>query len=109
MGVTALGLPRDQILFAAYAGWDAAGAKSFGYPTFWINRQNQSGEELGVRPDATGEDLNDLVAFVIGRGTVRSETRIPFPHSFPEKKAEPIFQSRNSALPYRRDKSQPPE
>ena len=32
LGVDALGLPRDQIVFAAFAGWDAAGAKRFGYP-----------------------------------------------------------------------------
>src|SRR5580693_8325813 len=30
MGVDAFGLRPDQILFAAFAGWDAAGAKSFG-------------------------------------------------------------------------------
>jgi 2-haloacid dehalogenase len=34
LGVETLGLPRDQIVFAAFAGWDAAGAKRFGYPTF---------------------------------------------------------------------------
>jgi 2-haloacid dehalogenase len=65
MGLDAFGLKPDQILFAAFAGWDAAGAKSFGYPTFWVNRQNQPGEELGVTPDANGGNLNDLVAFVI--------------------------------------------
>jgi len=65
MGLDAFGLKPDQILFAAFAGWDAAGAKSFGYPTFWVNRQNQPGEELGVTLDAIGENLNDLVSFVI--------------------------------------------
>lgn len=64
MGLDAFGLKPDQILFAAFAGWDAAGAKSFGYPTFWVNRQNQPAEELGVTLDATGGNLNDLVAFL---------------------------------------------
>ena len=64
MGVDAFGLKRNQILFAAFAGWDAAGAKSFGYPTFWVNRQKQPGEELGVTLDANGGSLHDLVAFV---------------------------------------------
>jgi hypothetical protein len=32
--------PRSSPL----AGWDAAGAKSFGYPTFWVSRQNQPSE-----------------------------------------------------------------
>jgi len=66
MGLDAFGLKPHQILFAAFAGWDAAGAKSFGYPTFWVNRQNQPAEELGVDPDASGGNLNDLVAFVAG-------------------------------------------
>ena len=56
--------PRDQIVFAAFAGWDAAGAKRFGYPTFWVNRMQAPPEELGVRPDASGTSLADLIAFV---------------------------------------------
>ena len=65
MGLDAFGFKPDQILFAAFAGWDAVGAKSFGYPTFWVNRQNQPSEELGVTLHANGRNLNDLVAFVI--------------------------------------------
>jgi hypothetical protein len=61
----AFGLRPEQILFAAFAGWDAAGAKSFGYPTFWVNRQNQPAEQLGVASDATGGNLNDLAAFLV--------------------------------------------
>jgi 2-haloacid dehalogenase len=64
MGVDAFRLRRGEILFAAFAGWDAAGAKAFGYPTFWVNRQNQPAEELGVTPDATGSTLMDLVRYV---------------------------------------------
>ena len=64
MGLDAFDLKPDQILFAAFAGWDVAGARSFGYPTFWVNRQNQPAEELGVTPDAIGRNLNDLVAFL---------------------------------------------
>jgi 2-haloacid dehalogenase len=65
MALDAFGLKREEILFAAFAGWDAAGAKSFGYPTFWVNRQNQPAEELGVTPDAGGTTLDDLVSFVL--------------------------------------------
>jgi 2-haloacid dehalogenase len=65
MGLDAFGLKASQVLFAAFAGWDAAGAKSFGYPTFWVNRQSQPAEELGVAPDADGKNLNDLVAFLV--------------------------------------------
>jgi 2-haloacid dehalogenase len=64
MGIDALGLKREEILFAPFAGWDAAGAKWFGYPTFWVNRANSPVEELGVAPDGTGRDLTELLAFV---------------------------------------------
>lgn len=64
MGIDVLALKPEEIGFAAFAGWDAAGAKAFGYPTFWVNRQNQPVEELGVAADASGATLNDLVEFV---------------------------------------------
>jgi 2-haloacid dehalogenase len=48
----------------AFAGWDAVGAKSFGYPTFWVNRLGLPPEELGVQPDAIGANLTDLLTFV---------------------------------------------
>jgi 2-haloacid dehalogenase len=64
MAIHAFKLQREEILFAAFAGWDAAGAKWFGYPTFWVNRLNLPVEELGVTPDAMGRDLTALVNFV---------------------------------------------
>ena len=64
LGVDALKLSRDEILFAPFAGWDAAGAKAFGYPTFWVDRMGFPPEELGASPDATGANLNDLLDFV---------------------------------------------
>ncbi|TWC00808.1 2-haloacid dehalogenase [Bradyrhizobium macuxiense] len=63
MGVDAFALRKEEIVFAAFAGWDVAGAKWFGYPTFWINRAHATVEELGVVPDGIGSGLNDLVAF----------------------------------------------
>ena len=59
-----LKLKKSEIGFVAFAGWDAFGAKAFGYPTYWINRQNQVKEELGVTPDWTGNNLNDLVHYL---------------------------------------------
>lgn len=64
MAIEAFGLTKEEFLFAAFAGWDAAGAKSFGYTTYWVNRLNLPQEQLGVTPDAAGKDLSDLVAFV---------------------------------------------
>lgn len=64
LALDAFKLRREEIVFAAFAGWDAAGAKWFGYPTFWANRLHAPGEEFNVRPDAIGGDLTDLVRFV---------------------------------------------
>lgn len=65
MGLDAFGLKKEEIAFAAFAGWDVAGAKWFGYPTFWVNRANAPAEELGIVPDGTGSGLDDLVRFVL--------------------------------------------
>jgi 2-haloacid dehalogenase len=64
MGIDAFRLNREEILFAAFAGWDAAGAKLFGYPTFWVNRQKQPPEQLGVLPDGEGSGMSDLLRFL---------------------------------------------
>ena len=60
-GTDAFGLDRSEILFAAFAGWDAFGAKSFGYPTFWVNRLGVPEEALGYPADASGPDLFALL------------------------------------------------
>lgn len=65
LGVDRLRLDKRRIVFAAFGGWDAAGAKSFGYPTVWVNRFDQPAEELGVRPDRSVPDLNGLLEFVL--------------------------------------------
>jgi 2-haloacid dehalogenase len=64
MGPEVLGLPRESIVFSAFGGWDAAGARWFGYPTFWVNRLRQPAEGLGPGPDATGSTLTDLVTWL---------------------------------------------
>jgi 2-haloacid dehalogenase len=67
---TTFGLPRDQIAFAAFGGWDAAGATWFGLPTFWVNRLNVTAEEL-VAPSATGPDLDRLASWITARAEKR--------------------------------------
>ena len=64
LGIDSLKLRREEILFVAFGGWDAAGAKLFGYPTFWVNRQKLPAEKLGAIPDGTGESLTELVQFL---------------------------------------------
>jgi 2-haloacid dehalogenase len=63
MGIDAFGLPKQQILFAAFRGWDAAGAKSLGYETSWANRLNLPVEELDVLPDSIGAGATALAKF----------------------------------------------
>lgn len=63
LGESRLGLSRDEIAFAAFGGWDAAGAKWFGFPTFWLNRLAVPGEQLN-EPDGTGATLASLAEFV---------------------------------------------
>jgi 2-haloacid dehalogenase len=65
MALDAFKLGKEEIAFAAFAGWDAAGAKWFGYPTFWVNRLNAPVEELSAAPDGIGSGLGDLVKFVL--------------------------------------------
>ena len=67
MAIDALGLSKQEIVFAAFGGWDAAGAKSFGYTTFWVNRNGVPPEELDAAPDAIGPDLSALADFVVPR------------------------------------------
>jgi 2-haloacid dehalogenase len=60
---TTFGLSRTQIAFAAFGGWDAAGAKWFGLRTFWVNRLAVTPEEL-VPPDGSGPDLDHLASWL---------------------------------------------
>jgi len=59
-----LGVTRSLIGFVSSNGWDAAGAKSFGFRVFWVNRAGAPVERLGVRPDETVRDLGELAARV---------------------------------------------
>jgi len=59
-----LGVPRTLLGFVSSNGWDAAGAKSFGFRVFWVNRAGMPVERLGVRPDETIRNLGELVDLV---------------------------------------------
>ena len=65
LGIDAFGPKKEEIAFAAFAGWDAAGAKWFGYPTVWVNRLGFSMERLDAQPDALGVNMQVLTDFVI--------------------------------------------
>jgi len=62
LAVDHLGFPANEIGFVSSNGWDAAGAKAFGFEVFWVNRSAAAVEELGVRPDHVLKALTDLPA-----------------------------------------------
>jgi 2-haloacid dehalogenase len=55
-----LGVPRSLVGFVSANGWDAAGARHFGFQVFWVNRSGAAVERLGARPDATVANLAEL-------------------------------------------------
>jgi len=58
LAIDRFGLKKQEIMFVAFASWDASGAKWFGYPTAWVNRLGFKPEELGAVPDISGKDLS---------------------------------------------------
>lgn len=64
LGSSALGLPPASIAFAAFGGWDAAGARWFGFRSFWVNRLQVTAEALAPGPEAAGATFADLDAFI---------------------------------------------
>jgi 2-haloacid dehalogenase len=65
----------NEIVFAAFGGWDAAGAKGFGYPTVWVNRFHQPLEPLDIHPDRTVSDLSGLLEFVLDAPPARARAQ----------------------------------
>ncbi|HLX21883.1 MAG TPA: haloacid dehalogenase type II [Usitatibacter sp.] len=59
-----LGVPRALVGFVSSNGWDAAGAKSFGFRVFWVNRGGAPVERLGVRPDAIVKSLAEISSLI---------------------------------------------
>jgi 2-haloacid dehalogenase len=57
-----LGVAAHEIGFVSSNYWDAAGAKSFGFNVFWINRAGAQPDMLGAAPDAVLALLTELPA-----------------------------------------------
>jgi len=51
LAIDHLQLAREDIGFVSSNGWDASGAKVFGFTTFWINRQGLPVERHAPEPD----------------------------------------------------------
>jgi 2-haloacid dehalogenase len=59
-----LELPAEAIGFVSSNGWDAAGAKSFGFRAYWVNRNKAPVERLGSPPDAVVSELAELASLL---------------------------------------------
>jgi 2-haloacid dehalogenase len=60
LAVDRLGIAKNEIGFVSSNGWDAAGAKAFGFNVFWINRGGVPVERLGVMPDYVVKSLDEV-------------------------------------------------
>jgi 2-haloacid dehalogenase len=60
LATASLERPAGAIGFVSSNGWDAAGAKSFGFIAYWVNRGKAPVERLGSPPDAVVADLAEL-------------------------------------------------
>lgn len=59
IAVRRFALPKAQIGFVAFAGWDAAGANWFGYPTLWMNRAGAPREALDLEHVPSASSFDD--------------------------------------------------
>jgi 2-haloacid dehalogenase len=66
LAVDQLALPAAEIAFVSSNGWDAAGAKAFGFTTFWINRYGLPVERHAPEPDYVVGSLGNLPAIARG-------------------------------------------
>ena len=64
LAVDRFGLTPAQIAFVSSNGWDAAGAKAFGFTTFWINRDGVPTERHAPAPDFVLASLEQIVPIV---------------------------------------------
>jgi len=60
LAVDRFGVPKERIGFVTSNFWDAAGAKSFGFTVYWINRGGVAAERLGFQPDRILKSLAGL-------------------------------------------------
>lgn len=64
LAVKKLGIAKENIGFVSSNAWDAAGAKSFGFQVFWINRFNRAPEELDLPPDHEIRTLDQIAPLI---------------------------------------------
>jgi 2-haloacid dehalogenase len=60
LAVKRLGISKERIGFVSSNGWDALGARSYGFVTFWINRAGAPLDRLGVQPRKEVRSLGEV-------------------------------------------------
>ena len=58
--IEAFGVQPGEVAFVSSNCWDALGARSFGFESYWINRGGAPMDRLGVEPAAVLRSLGDL-------------------------------------------------
>jgi len=64
LAVDHLGLAPSRIGFVSSNGWDATGAKAFGFTAIWVNRAGAPIERHGSQPDAILRSLTEFLGLV---------------------------------------------
>ena len=59
-----LGVNLNEVGFVSSNFWDIAGATSYGFRTFWVNRGGSQPDELGFRPQAVIAHLDQIGQFI---------------------------------------------
>jgi 2-haloacid dehalogenase len=62
LAVEKLGTPKEEIGFVSSNGWDALGAKSFGFRVYWINRTQAPIDRLGFEVDNIVKSLDEVLS-----------------------------------------------
>jgi 2-haloacid dehalogenase len=62
LAVDALHVAPEEIAFVSANGWDAGGAKAFGFITIWINRLGEPRERHAPEPDFIVGSLSHIAA-----------------------------------------------
>jgi 2-haloacid dehalogenase len=61
LAVQRLNTAKEQVAFVSSNGWDALGAKSFGFTVYWINRAGAPVDRLGFQPDFIVKSLDEVL------------------------------------------------
>jgi 2-haloacid dehalogenase len=61
LAVQRLKTPKEKVTFVSSNGWDASGAKSYGFQVCWLNRSGAPVERLGFKPDRVLKKLDEIL------------------------------------------------